>query len=218
VQPFTTLTSVAAPLLRDDINTDQICPVLPLRVLDPDYAAQLFAHWRRNPDGSEKSGFVLDQDRFRHARILVAGRNFGSGSARESAAWAVADFGIRCIIARSFGELFRGNCIRNGILTIALPAETTDAFESSVLAADGGSSFTVDLVAQRISHADGATFEFQIDPADRNALLEGLDEIGLTLQNADDIARWEQRTRDQQPWLQTMERVSPEKPRQKTES
>jgi 3-isopropylmalate/(R)-2-methylmalate dehydratase small subunit len=209
MQPFKTLTSVAAPLLRDDINTDQICPVLPLRVLDPDYAAQLFAHWRRNPDGGQKPDFVLDQPRFRQARILVAGRNFGSGSARESAAWAIADFGIRCIIARSFGELFRGNCIRNGILAVALPDETMSALEVCVLAADGGSSFTVDLAAQRITHEGGATFEFQIDPADRTALLEGLDEIGLTLQSANDIARWEERAREQQPWLQTMERAMP---------
>ena len=192
--------------------------MLPLRILDPDYAVQLFVHWRRNPDGSQKPDFVLDQVRFRRAGILVAGRNFGSGSARESAAWAIADFGIRCIVARSFGELFRGNCIRNGILAIVLPDEIMNTLEVCILTADGGSSFTIDLVAQRIIHQGGATFEFQIDPADRTALLEGLDEIGLTLQNADDIARWEERAREQQPWLQTMERMSPGKTPQKTET
>lgn len=211
MRPFTTLTGLAAPLLQDNINTDQICPVLPLRVLDPDYAAQLFAHWRRHLDGSENTAFVLNQQRFRQARILVAGHNFGSGSARESAAWAVADFGIRCIIARSFGELFRGNCISNGILPVALPAETMNALEAAVLAVDGGSSFTVDLVAQRIIHEGGITLQFQIDPADRMALLEGLDEIGLTLQNADDITLWEQRCSKQQPWLQNMTRASSDK-------
>jgi 3-isopropylmalate/(R)-2-methylmalate dehydratase small subunit len=211
MQPFTTLTGVAAPLLRDDVNTDQICPVLPLRVLDPDYAAQLFARWRSNPDGSVNPDFVLNRPRFRQASILIAGRNFGSGSARESAAWAFAAFGIRCIIARSFGELFRGNCIHNGILPIALPAEIMNALEARVLAAGGAAPFTVDLAAQCIVDPDGLAFEFSIDPADRIALLQGLDEIGLTLQNADDISAWELRCRKQQPWLQVMTRHSARK-------
>ena len=211
MQPFTTLTGIAAPLIRDDINTDQICPVLPLRVLDPDYAAQLFTHWRCNPDGSENSGFVLNQLRFRQARILVARRNFGSGSARESAAWAVAAFGFRCIVARSFGELFRGNCIQNGILPIILPDETMNTLEARVLAADGALPFTVDLTTQRITCPDGAILEFRIDPADRAALLEGLDEIGLTLRNATDIAAWEHRCRETQPWLQSLTRAPSER-------
>ena len=208
MQPFTILTGIAAPLIRDDVNTDQICPVLPLRVLDPDYAAQLFIRWRRNPDGSENPDFVLNQPRFRQSRILVTGPNFGSGSARESAAWAVAAFGIRCIIARSFGELFRGNCIRNGILPLVLTDETMNALEAIVLAADGASPFTIDLAAQSILCPGGATFEFQVDPADRTLLLEGLDEIRLTLQHATTITDWELRCRGTQPWLQTMTRHS----------
>ena len=206
MQPFTTSSGIAAPLLRDDVNTDQICPVLPLRILDPDYAAQLFLRWRRNADGSENADFVLNQPQFRQSRILVAGRNFGSGSARESAAWAISAFGIRCIVARSFGELFRGNCIRNGILPVALSTGQSDALEESVLKTNGAEPFTVDLAACRIICPDGVAFTFEIDPADRAALLEGLDEIGLTLKYAADIAAWEKHCRKQQPWLQTMTR------------
>ena len=206
MQPFTTLTSIAAPLLRDNINTDQICPVLPLRILDPDYAAQLFLRWRLNTDGRENSGFVLNQPPFRRSGILVAGRNFGSGSARESAAWAISAFGIRCIIARSFGELFRGNCIRNGILPIVLSTDQSEAFEERVLKTNGAKPFTVDLASGRIICPDGLVFTFEIDPADRTALLEGLDEIGLTLKYVADIAAWEEKCRARQPWLQTMTR------------
>jgi 3-isopropylmalate/(R)-2-methylmalate dehydratase small subunit len=205
MQPFTTLTGVAAPLLRDDINTDQICPVLPLRVLDPDYAAQLFVRMRKRPDGSDNPDFVLNDPRYRGACILVAGRNFGCGSARESAAWAVAAFGIRCIVARSFAELFRNNAIRNGILPVVLPDAAMTAFEASVVAVGGAQPFTVDLAGQRIVCPDGATIAFAIDAADRATLLQGLDEIGLTLQNAADIAAWERRCRETQPWLQSME-------------
>ena len=209
MQAFTTLTGIAAPLLRDDINTDQICPVLPLRVLDPDYAAQFFARLRKRLDGSGNPDFVLNQPQFRSARILVAGRNFGCGSARESAAWAVEAFGIRCIFARSFAELFRGNCIRNGILPAVLPDAAMDRFETQVVAADGAQSFTVDLTQQRIVCPDGEIIPFEFDAADRTALLQGLDEIGLTLQNAADIAAWEQRTCDTQPWLQSLQRKTP---------
>lgn len=206
MQPFTTLTGIAAPLLRDDVNTDQICPVLPLRILDPDYASQLFLRWRRHTDGSENNDFVLNHSQFRQARILVAGRNFGAGSARESAAWAISAFGIRCIIARSFGELFRGNCVRNGILPIVLPNEHMSALEASVLKIDGAASITIDLAAGCITCPDGMVFPFQIDPVDRTALLEGLDEIGLTLRNHADIVAWEDQCRERQPWLQTMTR------------
>jgi len=202
MQPFTTLTGVAAPLLHDDINTDQICPVLPLRVLDPDYAAQLFTRLRRRPDGSA-TDFVLNQPHYASARILVAGRNFGCGSARESAAWALDGFGIRCVIARSFAELFRNNCLSNGILPVVLPDAEMDALIAKIAAANGSAPFTVDLVDQRITCPDGASIPFEIAAADRNALLQGLDEIGLTLQNEDAISAWERRTAATQPWLQS---------------
>lgn len=204
MQPFTTLTGIAAPLLRDDINTDQICPVLPLRVLDPDYAAQLFARLRRNPDGSENPDFVLNQPPYRAARMLVTGRNFGCGSARESAAWALAAFGIRCIVARSFAELFRNNAVRNGILPVVLPDAAMDTLEQQVAAAGGARPFTVDLNTQHIVCANGEATPFEIDGADRAALLQGLDEVGLSLQNAAAISAFEERTRIAQPWLQSL--------------
>jgi len=207
VQPFTVVTGIAAPLLRDDVNTDQICPVMPLRVLDPDYGAQLFARWRRQAEAD--APFVLDRPQFRAARILVTGRNFGCGSARESAAWAFESFGIRCIVARSFATLFRSNCLHNGILPLVLPDEEISRLQSKVVIADGAAPFTVDLVELRIACPGGETIPFTFDPADRAALLDGLDEVGLTLRNADDIARWEARCRETEPWLQSMRRRGP---------
>ena len=206
MQPFSTLTGIAAPLMRDDVNTDQICPVLPLRVLDPDYAAQLFARLRKAPDGRE-TGFVLNQPQYRAARILVAGRNFGCGSARESAAWAIEAFGIRCIIARSFAELFRNNCLSNGVLPVALDDAAMDVLTAKVNAANGTAPLTVDLTTQRITCPDNTVIPFETAPADRNALLHGLDEIGLTLQNAADISAWERCCRETQPWLQSLNKT-----------
>jgi 3-isopropylmalate/(R)-2-methylmalate dehydratase small subunit len=208
MRPFTTLSGTAAALLRDDINTDQIAPVLPERILDPDYAGQLFLRWRTLADGTNDPDFILNRPRYRDARILVAGRNFGCGSARESAAWAIEAFGIRCIVARSFAELFRGNCIRNGILPVVLDDAAMTMLEAQVAAVDGEVPFTVDLVAQTIICPDGAPIPFPFQAADKNILLEGLDEIGLTLQHADAIAAWERSCREHQPWLQTMYRQS----------
>jgi 3-isopropylmalate/(R)-2-methylmalate dehydratase small subunit len=206
MQAFTTLTGVAAPLLHDDINTDQIAPVLPLRVLEPDYAALLFMRWRRGPDGTPNRDFVLNHPNFHTAQILVAGANFGCGSSRESAAWALAAFGIRCIVAHSFADLFRDNCIKNGLLPVVLAAADAPAFETLVLKVNGVAPFQVDLIEQAIRGPNGTIFPFEIDAADRAALMEGLDEIGLTLKYADDIMAWEARTRVAQPWLQSVTR------------
>jgi 3-isopropylmalate dehydratase small subunit len=137
MQPFTRLSGIAVPLIRDDINTDQIAPVLPLRVLEPDYAAQLFVRWRRRPDGSLDPDFVLNRPQYQRARILVAGVNFGCGSARESAVWALAAFGIGAIVARSFADLFRANCIANGVLPVVLAPDQHAAFEAQVTAVNG---------------------------------------------------------------------------------
>jgi 3-isopropylmalate dehydratase small subunit len=204
MEAFKTLTGTAAALLRDDVNTDQIAPVLPNRILDPDYAAQLFLRWRKLPDGRENPDFLLNRPQYRSTRILVTGRNFGCGSARESAAWAIESFGIRCIVARSFAELFRGNCIRNGILPIALEDSAIEALTAEVVAIDGSSPFAIDLAAQRIVCPGGNVIEFQVSHADRAALLEGLDEIGLTLQQEEAIAEWERNCRQHLPWLQKM--------------
>ena len=204
MQPFTRLTGIAAPLLRDDVNTDQIAPVLPLRILEPDYAAQLFVRWRHRPDGRADPDFVLNRPQYQGACILVAGGNFGCGSARESAVWALARFGIRAIVARSFADLFRGNCIANGVLPVVLTLEQHAAFAAQVTAANGSAPFCVDLIDQHIRAPDGTLYPFAIDAGARTSLLEGLDDIGLSLRHAEAIAAWEERTRDAQPWLQTL--------------
>jgi 3-isopropylmalate/(R)-2-methylmalate dehydratase small subunit len=201
MQPFTTLTGVAVPLLQDDINTDQITPIH--RNMNPDYAELLFLHARKLPDGSDNSDFPLNKPQFRRPSILVTGRNFGCGSSREGAVWAMLATGIRCIVARSFADIYRENCLQNGLLPVELEPADTDAFEARVLAAAGAAPFTVDLQTQRISGPGGPAIAFDMVPADRMRLLEGLDDIGLTLKHAQEIAAWEKRMGGERPWLQT---------------
>jgi 3-isopropylmalate/(R)-2-methylmalate dehydratase small subunit len=203
MQPFTSHTGIAVPLPKDDINTDQIAPVQSMRNLKPDYQALLFMRARRRDDGSEDAEFVLNRPQFRQAGILVTGHNFGAGSSREAAVWAMLANGIRVIVARSFADIYRENCLQNGLLPIALAAPEADLFEQRVIAVNGAAPFTVDLAAQRISGPGGPDVSFEIPPADRTRLLEGLDDIGLTLKHADEIAAWEGRITAAQPWLQT---------------
>jgi 3-isopropylmalate/(R)-2-methylmalate dehydratase small subunit len=200
MQPFTTLTGVAVPLLQDDVNTDQITPIN--RNMNPDWAALLFANARKRPDGSADPDFPLNKPQFRTSGILVTGRNFGCGSSREGAVWAMLATGIRCIVARSFADIYRENCLQNGLLPVELEAADSAAFEARVLAADGAAPFTVDLHAQRISGPGGPDLVFELPGADRMRLIEGLDDIGLTLKHAPDIAAWEKRMAGAQPWLQ----------------
>jgi 3-isopropylmalate/(R)-2-methylmalate dehydratase small subunit len=201
MQPFTTLTGVAVPLLQDDINTDQITPIN--RNINPDWAALLFANARKRPDGSADPGFPLNKPQFGAPSILVTGRNFGCGSSREGAVWAMIATGIRCIVARSFADIYRENCLQNGLLPVELKPADCAAFETRVLAADGAAPFTVDLQAQRISGPGGPDLAFELPDADRTRLLEGLDDIGLTLKHAPEIAAFERRMAGAQPWLQT---------------
>jgi 3-isopropylmalate/(R)-2-methylmalate dehydratase small subunit len=204
MQPFTTLTGVAAPLLLDDVNTDQITPTGLTRSLKPDYASILFSRWRRCPDGSENPDFVLNRPQYRGAKILVVGRNFGCGSSREGAVWAMAAFGIRCIVARSFADLYRDNFLKNVLLPVVLAPDDHVRLESLAVAVDGVEPFTVDLAQQKIFGPEGAIFGFEIAPAEKDALLEGLDEIGFTLKYAAAIAAWEAATQADRPWLQQM--------------
>jgi 3-isopropylmalate/(R)-2-methylmalate dehydratase small subunit len=202
-EPFRTFTGVAAPLLLDNIDTDQIAPVSAgSRQLEPDYAALFFARKRRHADGSEDPAFVLNRAPFRTARILVTGERFGCGSARESAIWALAAFGIRAIVARSFAEMYRDNCVRNGVLPIVLAEGDRAAFEADVVNAGGATEYTVDLRDPHIAAANGRRFAFTIDAADRLALLEGTDLVDLSLRQSAAIDAWEVRTRQRQPWLQ----------------
>ena len=203
MQPFTTHTGIAAPLLKDDINTDQIAPIMHSRSLKEDYKAMLFHRARHREDGSEDPDFVLNKPQFRAAGILVTGHNFGAGSSRESAVWSMLANDIRVIVAKSFADIYRENCLQNGVLPVVLGPQDADAFIARVVAADGAAPFTVDLVTQRISGPGGSDIAFEIAAADRTRLLEGLDDIGLTLKHIDDIVGWERRAAAAQPWLQT---------------
>lgn len=194
--PFLSTTGVAVPLLLDDINTDQIAPQQIDRSLNPDYRVMLFRRQRQD------AAFILNRPQYQSAAILLGGANFGCGSARETAVWALMAWGIRCIVARGFADIFRENCLQNGVLPLELPAVDCDDLAARVVAADGAAPFTVDLVAQRISGPGGADIAFEIAPSDRMRLIEGLDDIGLTLKHADDIAAWERRTAAATPWLQ----------------
>jgi 3-isopropylmalate dehydratase small subunit len=201
MQSFTSHTGIAAPLIKDDINTDQIAPILHSRGLEEDYRAMLFHRARRREDGSEDPNFVLNKPQFRNAGILVTGENFGAGSSRESAVWSMLANGIRVIVAKSFADIYRENCLQNGVLPVMLGAELGDEFIARVVAVDGQAPFTVDLVTQRISGPD-SDVGFEIPAADRTRLLEGLDDIGLTLKHAEEIVSWEQAAQATQPWLQ----------------
>jgi 3-isopropylmalate dehydratase small subunit len=205
MQPFTTHTGIAVPLLADDINTDQIAPVQAMRQLKPDYKALLFMRARRRDDGSEDPDFVLNRPQFRNAGILVTGHNFGAGSSREAAVWGMLANNIRVIVARSFADIYRENCLQNGLLPIVLEPQPAEAFTQRVLAVSGQAPFTVDLQTQRISGPGGPDIGFDIPAADRMRLIEGLDDIGLTLKHADEIAAWERRMAVDEPWLQTAE-------------
>ena len=203
MDPFTRHTGVAAPLLKDDINTDQIAPIRHSRSLKEDYKTTLFYRARARDDGSEDPDFVLNKPQFRDTRILVTGHNFGAGSSRESAVWSMIANDIRVIVAKSFADIYRENCLQNGLLPIVLAPDEAEAFIARVVRVNGEGPFTVDLVTQRISGPGGADVAFEIAAADRMRLIEGLDDIGLTLKQMDDIVQWEERAAAAQPWLQT---------------
>jgi 3-isopropylmalate/(R)-2-methylmalate dehydratase small subunit len=203
MQPFTVHCGIAAPLLKDDINTDQIAPVLHSRGLKEDYKPLLFLRARQHADGSENPDFVLNKPQFRNAGILVTGHNFGAGSSRETAVWSMIANGIRVIVAKSFADIYRENCLQNGLLPVVLEADAADAFVARVVAVDGSAPFTVGLVTQLISGPGGPDVAFEIAAADRVRLLEALDDIGLTLKHMNEIASWERHAAAAQPWMQT---------------
>jgi 3-isopropylmalate dehydratase small subunit len=203
IQPFTTHTGIAVPYLKDDVNTDQIAPVQAMRSLKPDYKALLFMRDRRRDDGSDDRDFFLNKPQFRNPGILVTGQNFGAGSSREAAVWGMLANGIRVIVAKSFADIYRENCLQNGLLPVTLRPEDADPFIARVIAVNGAAPFTVDLERQRISGPGGPDLTFDIPAADRMRLIEGLDDIGLTLKQTDDIVAWEKRMLADQPWLQT---------------
>ncbi len=201
MQKFTTLRGVAAPLPMINVDTDMIIPKQFLKTIKrTGLGKNLFDELRYNPDGSEKPDFVLNRPAYRKAQILVAGENFGCGSSREHAPWALLDFGIRCVIAPSFADIFYNNCFKNGILPIALPkAEMAKLMDD----AERGSNaiVAIDLEKQEITGPDGGKIRFEIDPFRKRCLLEGLDDIALTLQKAAAIESFEAKARLERPWL-----------------
>lgn len=201
MQAFTTLTGIVAPLDRVNVDTDQIIPKQYLKTIHRTGLKEgLFADWRRQADGSPNADFFINQPQYQHAVILLTGDNFGCGSSREHAPWALLDYGIRAIIASSFADIFYNNCFQNGILPITLkPYEIQELFQA-VYACEGY-SLTIDLPSQCITTPEGKRFSFAIDSFRKQCLLEGLDAIGLTLQHEADIATYENRRKHEAPWL-----------------
>ena len=198
---FTTLTGVAAPLPIINVDTDKIIPKQHLKTVErTGLGKALFEELRYRDDGSENPDFVLNQPAYRQAKILVAGENFGCGSSREHAPWALMDFGIRCVIASSFADIFYNNSFKNGMLLIKLPqAIVNELMDDAKKGANA--RLTIDLASQTITRPDGGTVKFDIDPFLKDCLLNGLDDIGLTLKKESKIAAYEQKQHLTQPWL-----------------
>jgi 3-isopropylmalate/(R)-2-methylmalate dehydratase small subunit len=198
MQPFTTVRGVAAPLLRRDIDTDQIIPKQFLKSIDrAGFGQHLFHDWRVGPDGSPDPRFVLNQPQYANASILITGANFGCGSSREHAAWALADHGFRAVIAPSFADIFRGNAITNGLLPLVLPEDAVVTM--ATCAGDAGYEITIDLTTCRVHDGRTVDVRFEIDEASRHRLLFGLDDIGIILQHEQAIAAYEHARRSPRP-------------------
>ena len=197
---FDTLTGVAAPLEIMNVDTDMIIPKQYLKTIARTGLGKgLFSEMRFREDGSENPDFVLNKPAYRNAKILIAGDNFGCGSSREHAPWALLDFGVRCVISTSFADIFYNNCFKNGILPIRVSQSDLDKlFDDAERGANA--TLTIDLAAQEIRGPDGGVIKFDIDPFRKHCLLEGLDEIGLTLQKAEKIADFEAQAAAARPW------------------
>jgi 3-isopropylmalate/(R)-2-methylmalate dehydratase small subunit len=202
MQPFTKLTGIAAPLPLVNVDTDKIIPARHLKTIKrTGLGVHLFETLRYQDDGSERPEFVLNREPFRQAEILITGDNFGCGSSREHAPWALLDFGIRCVIGPSFADIFFNNCFKNGILPIVLPQEQVDILAREASEAEDP-TFTVDLDKQEIHRPTGnEVFTFEVDPFRRHCLLNGLDDVGLTMQKARRIDDFEAAQKASQPWL-----------------
>ena len=201
MEKFSTLEGVAAPMPLVNIDTDMIIPKQFLKTIKrTGLGKNLFDEMRFDQDGNEIEDFVLNKPAYREAKILVAGDNFGCGSSREHAPWALADFGIRCVISTSFADIFFNNCFKNGILPIVLPQSEVDKLMDD--ATRGANAVvTVDLVNQTICGPDGGTIAFDVEPFRKHCLLNGLDDIGLTMQKAASIDSFEAQYKTAAPWI-----------------
>lgn len=203
MEKFDKLDGVAAPMPQINVDTDMIIPKQYLKtILRTGLGVALFSEMRYKDDGSENPDFVLNKPAYRDAKILIAGDNFGCGSSREHAPWAILDFGIRCVIAPSFADIFYNNCFKNGILPIALPQEQVDKLMED---AERGANATlsIDLESQTIKGPDGGEIPFEVDAFKKHCLLNGLDDIGLTMEKESAIDTFEAKRRDATPWLET---------------
>ncbi len=199
MQKFNKLTAIAAPMPIINIDTDMIIPKQFLKTVKrTGLGANLFDEMRFTPEGKEIPEFILNKEPYRKSGIIVAGDNFGCGSSREHAPWSLLDFGVRCVIAPSFADIFYNNCFKNGILPLQLPKEQVD--ELMAVAASGNPEITVDLEGQFVI-AQNKKYEFKIDPFRKKCLLEGLDDIGLTLEKKAKIDSFESSNKKTQPWL-----------------
>jgi len=198
MQPFTVVSGPAVPLMFANVDTDVIIRIERLTTLGKEaLGPYAFEALRYRTDGSDEPGCVLNRPEFRGAPLLIADANFGCGSSREGAVWALQAIGVRCVIAPSFGDIFFNNCFQNGVLAIRLPAKQVNALAA---AAEGGRAFTVDLPQQRLLAPDGSKMSFEVEPLRRESLLEGLDDIGLTLKHAAAIDAWESADLATRPW------------------
>ena len=200
MQKFNTLKSIPAYLPIVNIDTDMIIPKQFLKTIERSgLGKNLFDEMRYDREGNEKTEFVLNKAQYREAKILVAGDNFGCGSSREHAPWAIADFGIKCVISTSFADIFFNNCFKNGILPVVLPQDQVKVLMSD--AEKGANSIIeVDLEKQTIASSDGAVFTFDVDPFKKHCLLNGLDDIGLTMEKETDITAYEAKASQLFPW------------------
>ncbi len=203
MRAFTTLTGVAAPLPKANVDTDQIIPARFLKSISrTGFGKNLFANFRYKEDGSENPDFVLNQEPYRKAEVLIAFENFGCGSSREHAPWALLDYGIRCVIAPDFADIFHNNCFKNGVLPVRLPREVCEQLmEDAKLGANA--RITVDLEREVVVRPNGQEIPFAIDPLRRHLMLNGLDDIGQTMQHAPAIDSFEAKQKAAQPWLYT---------------
>jgi 3-isopropylmalate dehydratase small subunit len=199
MQPFTKLTAPAAPLPLANVDTDQIIPKQFLSTIERTGLSRgLFYDLRFDGEGKPKPEFVLNQPAFKGAGVLIAGENFGCGSSREHAPWALLDFGIRCVIAPSFADIFYNNCFNNGLLPIALPKEAVAELNDEARGANH--VFSIDLASQTVSSPSGKTYHFEIDAGRKTKLLEGLDDIGMSLKRSDAISAFEEKRKLAMPW------------------
>jgi 3-isopropylmalate/(R)-2-methylmalate dehydratase small subunit len=201
MEKFTSVTGVAAPLEIMNVDTDMIIPKQYLKTIKrTGLGSGLFAELRYREDGSENPDFVLNQPAYRNSKILLALDNFGCGSSREHAPWALLDFGIRCVISTSFADIFYNNCFKNGILPVKVSSQDLAKLMDDAKRG-ANATLTVDLEAQEIRGPDGGVVSFEIDPFRKHCLLHGLDDIGLTLQKAESIAAFEAKASAERPWL-----------------